>query len=342
MPIFIRSNPSSYFLPIFGTGADGDVTISSNTDLASTLNGDIVYRNYRNLTVNSGCTLSVSNPCRGLWIKVRGTLILNGTISMSKKGCFLSSGINDLYVCYTDIKIPAIGGAAGTGNVGTGGNGGAGVDGGCGGGGGAGGYTSYPNVRGGHGGVGFVGGGGCGGGGGAGAYSSGDSRRYKKQGGDAKAYGEKGGDGAFCGSSFDTGDGWITGTGYGGGGAGGIAAGASGGGAATPGGVGAGGVLIITANRIEGTGALASIGSNGGNGALAGQGGGYGGGGGGGGSGGGSITLYFLSSSANWSANLSGGAGGNQSSWGGAKGGAGGAGSYRYYSMQQLASHTRI
>ena len=329
---------------LFGDGSDGNVTISSNTNLASTLNGAIVYKNYMNLTINSGCTLSVSNPCRGLWIKVRGTLILNGTISMSKKGCFLSSGINDLYICYTDIKVPAIGGAAGIGNVGTGGNGGAGVDGGCGGGGGAGGYTHYPNVRGGHGGVGFVGGGGCGGGGGAGAYSSGDERRYGTQGEDAKAYGERGGNGAHSGSWFipDGGTDVIAGDGYGGGGAGGIAAGASGGAAATVGGVGAGGVLIITANRIEGAGSLTAIGSNGGNGYGTGSRGGNGGGGGGGGSGGGSITLMFLSSSADWPMNVSGGTGGTQSYWGGSSGGAGGAGSYRYWSMQQLASHTRI
>ena len=339
----VISRPRNRYGFLFGTGADGDVTISANTNLTSTLNGDIVYKNYTNLTINSGCTLSVSNMCRGLWIKVRGTLILNGTISMSKKGCFLSSGINDLYVCYTDIKVPAIGGAAGTGNVGTGGNGGDGVDGGCGGGGGAGGYTSYPNVRGGHGGTGFVGGGGCGGGGGAGSYSSGDERRYATQGGDAKAYGEKGGDGAYSGSSFNPGDDdWITGTGCGGGGAGGIAAGASGGGAATAGGVGAGGVLIITANRIEGTGNLTAIGSNGGNGYGTGANGGNGGGGGGGGSGGGSITLMFLSSSANWAANTSGGAAGAQSYWGGAAGGNGGNGSYRVWSMQELASHTRV
>lgn len=338
---FTKSSGWNYWRFLFGDGSDGDAIISANTYLASTLNGAIVYKNYRNLTVNSGCTLSVSNACRGLWIKVRGTLILNGTISMSKKGCFLSSGINDLYICYTDIKVPAIGGAAGTGNVGTGGNGGDGVDGGCGGGGGAGGYGGYPNVRGGHGGTGFVGGGGCGGGGGAGAYSSGDSRRYATQGEDAKLYGERGGNGAFCGSSFNPGDdNWITGTGCGGGGAGGVAAGASGGRAATAGGVGAGGILIITANRIEGAGSLTAIGSNGGNGYGTGSNGGGGGGGGGAGSGGGSITLMFLSSSANWSVNNSGGSGGT--STGGGAGGNGGSGSYRVWSMQELASHTRL
>jgi hypothetical protein len=90
------------------------------------------------------------------------------------------------------------------------------------------------------------------------------------------------------------------------------------------------------ANRIEGSGSLLSKGANGGWAWNATD----GGAGGGGGSGGGSITLYFLSSSADWPMNVSGGAGGSGA--GGGAGGAGGAGSYRYYSMQQLASHTRI
>ena len=95
----VISRPHNRYGFLFGEGSDGNVTISSNTNLPSTTNGGIVYKNYMNLTINSGCTLSVSNMCQGLWIRVRGTLVLNGTISMSKKGCFLSSGINDLYIC---------------------------------------------------------------------------------------------------------------------------------------------------------------------------------------------------------------------------------------------------
>ena len=229
MPIFIRSNPSSYFLPIFGTGADGDVVISSNTDLPSTLNGDIVYRNYRNLTVNSGCTLSVSNPCRGLWIRVRGTLILNGIISMSLKAPKLSNAESDLYIHYADIKVPAIGAAGGAGvnTVSSAGNkGGDGVDGQCGGG-GSGGFHPYSwgtNVYSGAGAAGFIAGGGSGGSGSA-ATTNYTQRANGKPG---KALGDNGGNGVgFSGSSAS------------GGGAGGSGGTSPGGGA---GGAGAGGV----------------------------------------------------------------------------------------------------
>ena len=331
MPIFIRSNAASYFSSIFGTGADGDVTISSNTDLASTLNGDIVYKNYRNLTVNSGCTLSVSNACRGLWIRVRGTLILDGTISMSLKAPKLSSAGSDLYICYTDIKVPTAGAAGGAAKAvasGAGNPGGNGVDGQCGGG-GSGGchpYTWGQDAYSGAGAAGFVAGGGSAGSGSAATTNY--TTRYA--GNPGNPYGGNGGNGVggnACAS---------------GGGAGG-AGGAGGTGTADykyyyggAGGAGAGGILIIMANRIEGSGSLKSQGSNGG----------YawnavgGGAGGGGGSGGGSITVYYLSSSANWSVDNNGGSGGSGA--GGGAGGAGGAGSYRYYSMQQLASHTRI
>ncbi len=47
----------------FGNGADGAVTISSNTNLTSTTDGGYVIKQYTSLTVNSGESLSVSNRC---------------------------------------------------------------------------------------------------------------------------------------------------------------------------------------------------------------------------------------------------------------------------------------
>ena len=327
MAIFIRSNPSSYFLPIFGTGVDGDVVISSNTDLPSTLNGDIVYKNYRNLTVNSGCTLSVSNRCKGLWIRVRGTLVLNGTISMTGKAPTLGSNGSDLYLCYSDIKVPAAGAAGGAGGTvlgAVGNSGGNGSNGSCGGGGAGGCEKQFSGATSGAGAAGFSSGGGSGG---SGSCSTG-SYSMTASGKPGGAYGGDGGAAVTCTGGQDT---W-SGAGAGGNGGTGLQTVGNG----SP---GAGGILIIMANRIEGTGSLKSQGTSGGHGAIAGS---YSSSaGGGGGSGGGSITLYYLSSSADWPMNVSGGAGGSGAG-GAGNGGAGGAGSYRYYSMQQLASHTRI
>lgn len=112
----------------------------------------------------------VSNPCRGLFIRVNGVLTLNGQISMSQKGCYVPGGGSDFYIVYNDIKIPAAS-AAGVGRSPLMQRlpGGDGVDGQCGGGGSGGGYSSW---TGGAGVVGCVGGGGAGGSGASHASTS--------------------------------------------------------------------------------------------------------------------------------------------------------------------------
>lgn len=71
----------------WGTGADGNVTISSNTNLTSTTDGDMVVKNYQDLTINSSVTLGLSNRCRGALLYVKGNLVVNGTISVTARGC---------------------------------------------------------------------------------------------------------------------------------------------------------------------------------------------------------------------------------------------------------------
>ena len=79
----------------FGTGVDGDMTVSSSAQISSsnspaglnnTLHGDVIVKNYKNLTINSGILFSPLKPCRGLLIYCTGDLTVNGTISMTGKG----------------------------------------------------------------------------------------------------------------------------------------------------------------------------------------------------------------------------------------------------------------
>ena len=81
----------------FGTGKDGSVTISSSAQISSSTspgglnnisreNGDIIVKNYTNLTINSGVLFSPLRPCRGMLIYCTGNLTVNGTISMTGKG----------------------------------------------------------------------------------------------------------------------------------------------------------------------------------------------------------------------------------------------------------------
>ena len=81
-------NPKRSWGNPFGTGVDGDYTATGAVNLTTSVNGNYMIKNYRNLTINSGATLSVSNKCAGLWLYVQDTLTLNGTIDMTGKGCY--------------------------------------------------------------------------------------------------------------------------------------------------------------------------------------------------------------------------------------------------------------
>jgi len=81
----------------FGTGTDGSVTISSSAQISSSTSpaglnnisrefGDIIVKNYTNLTINSGVLFSPLRSCRGMIIYCTGNLTVNGTISMTGKG----------------------------------------------------------------------------------------------------------------------------------------------------------------------------------------------------------------------------------------------------------------
>jgi hypothetical protein len=87
--VWVIENGDSYLMissNYFGDGSDGDLVVSSNTNLSSTQDGDMVVKQYRSLTVQTGKTLSVANRCKGLLIYVQGNLTLSGTISMTGKG----------------------------------------------------------------------------------------------------------------------------------------------------------------------------------------------------------------------------------------------------------------
>ena len=70
----------------FGDGSDGDVTISSNTELSVAQDGGPLVKHYNTLTIDSSCTLTTNNRCKGLLAYVKGNCTINGTLSMSKRG----------------------------------------------------------------------------------------------------------------------------------------------------------------------------------------------------------------------------------------------------------------
>ena len=345
-------NGLSSYENFFGTGEDGDVTFSSNTNISSDNNGEIVVKQYKSCSINLGVTVTTSNPCRGLVIFCTGDLTVDGTLTMTAKGGGVGNNINEFnYLNVQDTSLsfntssngglgvqswnfspsgsvwfpkyrqtiplrnPVVGGGASS-------NGIAGVFS-CGGGGGGvtGGWscptgTPSPGI-GGTGGSGSLFSGGGGGGGGGGAYCSTGNAG-------SNAFNEIGGNGSGAVTT-------IQGAGGGGGGAGNPAgtggSGQAGIGSATPGSAGTfgtGGLLIIIVRgNVSITGTVSSNGSNGGAGgsgnAVA--------GGSGGSSGGGRIIIIYGGTYSN--------TGTVQANGGGSPGTNGGAGSITVQKVDQ-------
>lgn len=284
-------------------GVDGNTIVSENTNLPSTTDGDIVHRDYSSLVIDAGKTLTVENRCKGLAILVRGDCIINGTLSMTKRGAYQTAmPLNDVFINkgtplvwppavispsstpeYCSLRVGAAGGNGSKYTGSPGATGGIGQTGG--GGGGAG--TGNDGV-GGNGSPGYAFGGGSGGGGAS----------YSYNGANAAAYGGPGGAGDDA---------------------------RGGGGAGNPGGTGSqsgeagtGGVLIlVVGGDLTISGTISANGANGGAGGPT-------NGGGGGGSGGGRIIILYRGEYLNTgSITANGGAGGTGYKYSGGAGGAG-------------------
>lgn len=109
--------------PFFGDGSDGNVTISSNVTLSRDMN-------YRNLTINGGCSLDTANYV----VYVSRVCTINGVLHANGRGAGSGSAGSLL-----SVNIPYKNAAVSVQTGGGGGGGGSASDSGYGGGGGAGG-----------------------------------------------------------------------------------------------------------------------------------------------------------------------------------------------------------
>lgn len=85
----------------WGNGSDGSLTTTGNLSFASAQDGDVVVKQFTNLTINAGHTVTTSNRCRGLVIYVDGDCTINGTLSMTARGANVNPTLAD--------SIPATG-----------------------------------------------------------------------------------------------------------------------------------------------------------------------------------------------------------------------------------------
>ena len=82
-----------------GNEEDGDLSTSGDVTLTvlntnGSYDGDMIVRNYKNLTVNTGHTLKTSQPCRGLLIYVSENCTIDGSIDMGMRGGSHYGGCN--------------------------------------------------------------------------------------------------------------------------------------------------------------------------------------------------------------------------------------------------------
>lgn len=306
------------FVENFDDNPNNDLIVSSSLQIfpASDISADTKVKVYRNLTINSGVTVTPNVACRGLLFICTGNFINSGTVTMTGKGANTSSSypyntLNQLYgnpwqlsldnpvanqsnnfrfaksgsIWTNIISPPSKYSLTVFGLCGNGGNGG---------------NSQYKS--GGLGGNGSMFGGGGGGGGASTGFSPNPATPRGSPGG--PAVGISGGNGANSGPNYFGDEG-------GGGGGAGIPGGSRGVSGplasvqATTGSFGVGGsICIIAKGNFNNLGTISSQGSNGG------QGGGAGGAGGGG-SGGGSITIIYGGGYIGGTINTNGGGGGS-------------------------------
>ena len=74
--------------------------------------GDMVVKQYTSAIIDAGDTVTTDQPCRGLFILVKGDLTVNGTLSMSARGAFAnpttSGGSDSNAVDSNGLRFPFI------------------------------------------------------------------------------------------------------------------------------------------------------------------------------------------------------------------------------------------
>jgi len=86
---YVNGSTGNYY----GDSSDGSLSTAGNVthtvaNKSGSYDGDMVIKQYSSLTINTGHTMTVDQPCRGMFIYVSGDCTINGTLSMTDKGGF--------------------------------------------------------------------------------------------------------------------------------------------------------------------------------------------------------------------------------------------------------------
>ena len=101
----------------FGDSSDGALTTSGNVthtvqNKSGSYDGDMVVKQYSSLTISAGHTMTTDQPCRGMFIYVKGDCTINGALSSSAIGALAdptaSGGSDSNAVSVSGIQYGAL------------------------------------------------------------------------------------------------------------------------------------------------------------------------------------------------------------------------------------------
>ena len=89
---FVGGKSEPEYSSWFGTGEDGDLTVTEDTALDVILDEGQIVKQYNNLTVAKAGILHPANRCNGMILLVKGDLTVDGTIHVDKCAPLLNEG----------------------------------------------------------------------------------------------------------------------------------------------------------------------------------------------------------------------------------------------------------
>ena len=107
---YVNGSTGNYY----GDSSDGSLSTAGNVthtvaNKSGSYDGDMVIKQYSSLTINTGHTMTVDQPCRGMFIYVSGDCTINGTLSMTDKGGFSdptsAGGSDSCAVCASGLQL---------------------------------------------------------------------------------------------------------------------------------------------------------------------------------------------------------------------------------------------
>ena len=91
----------------FGSGIDGFVHLTGNTTWTNTANSDWIIKQCTTFQLNSGKTLTIQNPGKGVIIYTQGNCTISGTINLNGMAGNITPPSEGVWFPATQLRIPS-------------------------------------------------------------------------------------------------------------------------------------------------------------------------------------------------------------------------------------------